>query len=134
MKHCDACRGRVAEYCKLICFEAQQLPAPPFPFTRKRNMFANFHGEFRCSRGESKLEQHEDVACVVCACKALSERRYRVFLRKTFSTITGEVAKLPEADGEVGEGTLPMCEQGDRDAEEARGPCAAGASRQAGLL
>ena len=49
---------------------------------RKRNILGNYDREFRCSRpgGDGELEQREDVACVVCACKDWSEHRYRVFL------------------------------------------------------
>ena len=80
-KHCETCHAGVAECRKRVFFEAEQESALRLSHRRKRNMLGNFDREFRCSRpgGDGELEQLADVACVACACKDWSERRYRVF-------------------------------------------------------
>ena len=111
-KHCDSCHAGVAEYRQRVFFEAEQRVALNLSYRRKRNMLANFDREYRCSRpgGDGELEQREDVACVICACKDWSERRYRVFLWKTLGAESGEAEELSGTPVGEDDGMLPRCE------------------------
>ncbi len=85
-KRQDAAHCGVAGVRKRVFWDAEQQFAITLAMRRKRNMLANFDGEFRCSRpgGDGELQPREDVACVVCACKGWSERWFRVYLRQEF--------------------------------------------------
>ncbi len=111
-KHYDKVHCGVAEARKRIFWEAEQLPASPLSFSRKRNILGNYDREFRCSRpgGDGELEQREDVACVVCACKDWSEHRYRVFLWQEYVPDGVEAAELPADPGDEDQADTPESE------------------------
>ena len=100
-KHHKTAHVSTAEVRKRTFWEAEQLDALALPATVKRNYLGNGDREFRCSRpgGDGELEQREDVACVVCACKDWSEHRSYVYIWQQYVPDGVEAAELPADPG-----------------------------------